>query len=110
MGIEEMPMMAMMIPGMGFGPGMVAPKGKADGPGPKEKEKKEKTSFDLKLDGGFDAAAKIKIIKEVLECTDLGLKEAKELVEKAPTLLKKGVPKEEAEKIIEKMKGVGLKS
>ncbi|KAL2455910.1 Ribosomal protein L12 family protein [Abeliophyllum distichum] len=109
MGIEEMPMMAVMMPGMGFGPGMAGPKGKAGGAGLKEEEKIEKTSFDLKLDGGFDAAAKIKIIKEVRACTDLGLKEAKELVEKAPTLLKKGVPKEEAEKIIEKMKGVGAK-
>ncbi|KAK9128319.1 hypothetical protein Syun_017116 [Stephania yunnanensis] len=41
----------------------------------------EKTSFDLKLEK-FDAAAKIKIIKEVRSFTDLGLKEAKELVEK----------------------------
>ena len=39
----------------------------------------EKTEFDLKLDG-FDAAAKIKVIKEVRGMTDLGLKEAKELV------------------------------
>ncbi|CAI9757836.1 unnamed protein product [Fraxinus pennsylvanica] len=72
MGIEEMPMMAMMMPGMGFGPGMAGQKGKVSGAGPKEEEKKEKTSFDLKLEGGFDAAAKIKIIKEVRACTDLG--------------------------------------
>lgn len=109
MGIEEMPMMAVMMPGMGFAPGMAAAKGKGGGGVAKEEEKKEKTSFDLKLDGGFDAAAKIKIIKEVRACTDLGLKEAKDLVEKAPTLLKKGVTKEEAEKIIGKMKGVGAK-
>ncbi|PIN15811.1 Mitochondrial/chloroplast ribosomal protein L12 [Handroanthus impetiginosus] len=108
MGIEEMPMMAVMMPGMGFAPGMA--KGKGAGAGDaKEEEKKEKTAFDLKLEGGFDAAAKIKIIKEVRACTDLGLKEAKDLVEKAPTLLKKGVTKEEAEKIIEKMKGIGAK-
>ncbi|KAG6392804.1 hypothetical protein SASPL_147031 [Salvia splendens] len=67
------------------------------------------TSFDLKLEGGFDAGAKIKIIKEVRACTDLGLKEAKDLVEKAPTLLKKGVTKDEAEKIIGKMKEIGAK-
>ncbi|CAA6667238.1 unnamed protein product [Spirodela intermedia] len=71
-------------------------------------EKKEKTAFDLKLES-FDAAAKIKIIKEVRTFTDLGLKEAKELVEKAPALLKKGVLKEEAEKIVEKMKAIGAK-
>ncbi|KAK4417411.1 50S ribosomal protein L7/L12 [Sesamum alatum] len=111
MGIEEMPMMAVMMPGMGFAPGMAGAKGKGGGGGAakEEEEKKEKTAFDLKLEGGFDAAAKIKIIKEVRACTDLGLKEAKDLVEKAPTLLKKGVTKDEAEKIIEKMKGVGAK-
>ncbi|KAG6394581.1 hypothetical protein SASPL_145170 [Salvia splendens] len=76
--IDEMPMMAVMMPVMGFGPGIS---------GAKEEEKKVKTSFDLKLEGGFDAGAKIKIIKEVRACTDLGLKEAKDLVEKVPTLL-----------------------
>lgn len=104
--IKEMPGMAFMMPGMGFG----GVKGGTKGGGPaKEEEKKEKTAFDLKLEGGFDASVKIKIIKEVRACTDLGLKEAKELVEKAPTLLKKGVPEEEAEKIIGKMKEVGAK-
>uniref|UniRef100_A0A5B7BWB4 Large ribosomal subunit protein bL12c n=1 Tax=Davidia involucrata TaxID=16924 RepID=A0A5B7BWB4_DAVIN len=104
--INEMPVMAVMMPGMGFGM-----KGAAKGGGAAkgEEKKEEKTAFDLKLEGGFDAAAKIKIIKEVRACTDLGLKEAKDLVEKAPTLLKKGVSKEDAEKIIEKMKGVGAK-
>ena len=65
-------------------------------------------AFDVKLEG-FDAAAKIKVIKEVTTFTDLGLKEAKDLVEKSPTLLKKGVTKEEAETIIAKMKEVGAK-
>lgn len=99
--------MAIMMPGMGFGGG-VGMTGKG-GAASKTEEKVEKTAFDLKLEGGFDAAAKIKIIKEVRTFTALGLKEAKELVEKAPTLLKKGVAKEEAEKIIEKMKEVGAK-
>lgn len=109
LGIEEMPGMAVMMPGMGFAPGMAGGKGKGGGGAAKEEEKKEKTSFDLKLEGGFDAGAKIKIIKEVRACTDLGLKEAKDLVEKAPTLLKKGVTKDEAEKIIGKMKEIGAK-
>nr|GMD49132.1 50S ribosomal protein L7/L12-like [Ipomoea batatas]GMD56481.1 50S ribosomal protein L7/L12-like [Ipomoea batatas] len=87
---------------MGFSPGGLKGKGGAA----KVEEKAEKTVFDLKLEGGFDSGAKIKIIKEVRSFTDLGLKEAKELVEKAPAVLKKGVTKEEAEKIIEKMKGV----
>lgn len=66
----------------------------------------EKTAFDIKLEK-FDAAAKIKVIKEVRAFTDLGLKEAKELVEKAPVVLKKGVTKEEAAPILEKLKEVG---
>lgn len=97
--------MAVMMPGMGFG---ARGPGKAGG-GAAAEEKVEKTAFDLKLEGGFEAGVKIKIIKEVRACTDLGLKEAKDLVEKAPTLLKKGVTKEEAEKIIEKMKEIGAK-
>lgn len=66
----------------------------------------EKTVFDIKLEK-YDAAAKIKIIKEVRAFTDLGLKEAKDLVEKVPCVLKKGVTKEEADSIIEKLKGLG---
>ncbi|PON99562.1 Ribosomal protein [Trema orientale] len=106
LGVKEMPTMVVMMPGMGFGALRGAAKG---GPGAaKGEEKAEKTVFDVKLEG-FDAAAKIKVIKEVRSFTDLGLKEAKELVEKAPTLLKKGVTKEEAEAIIAKMKEVGAK-
>ncbi|XP_059623562.1 uncharacterized protein LOC132266647 [Cornus florida] len=106
LGINEMPVMAVMMPGMGFG---VQGGGKGGGAAKEEEKKVEKTAFDLKLEGGYDAGSKIKIIKEVRACTDLGLKEAKDLVEKAPTLLKKGVTKEEAEKIIEKMKEIGAK-
>lgn len=62
----------------------------------------EKTDFNIKLDG-FDAASKIKVIKEVRAITDLGLKEAKELVEGAPAVLRKGVKKEEAEQIKAKL-------
>ncbi|GLT44637.1 hypothetical protein SLA2020_185230 [Shorea laevis] len=106
--INEMPIMAVMMPGMGFaGAARGAGKGGAGGPG-KGEEKQEKVVFDVKLEG-FEAAAKIKVIKEVRGFTDLGLKEAKDLVEKAPTLLKKGVTKDEAEKIIAKMKEVGAK-
>ncbi|KAJ9172729.1 hypothetical protein P3X46_015939 [Hevea brasiliensis] len=105
--IKEMPVMAVMMPGMGFSGVKGVAKGGA-GAVAKEEEKVEKTVFDVKLEG-FDAAAKIKVIKEVRGFTDLGLKEAKDLVEKAPTLLKKGVTKEEAEKIMVKMKEVGAK-
>ncbi|KAL0763922.1 hypothetical protein Bca101_080073 [Brassica carinata] len=66
----------------------------------------EKTAFDVKLEK-FDAASKIKVIKEIRAFTELGLKEAKDLVEKAPVVVKTGVTKEEAEKIMEKLKAVG---
>lgn len=62
----------------------------------------------MKLES-FEAASKIKVIKEVRSFTDLGLKEAKDLVEKTPSVLKKGVSKEEGEQIIEKMKAIGAK-
>lgn len=71
-----------------------------------EEKKVEKTAFDVKLEK-FDAAAKIKVIKEVRAFTSLGLKEAKDLVEKAPVLLKQGITKEEANDIIEKLKAAG---
>ncbi|CAN6332086.1 unnamed protein product [Urochloa humidicola] len=68
----------------------------------------EKTVFELRLEA-FDAASKIKVIKEIRSFTDLGLKEAKELVEKAPAVIKGGVSKEDAEAIVERMKAVGAK-
>ena len=51
----------------------------ASAPAAEEPKAEEKTEFDVKL-AGFDAAAKIKVIKEVRSITALGLKEAKELV------------------------------
>ncbi|XP_047319125.1 50S ribosomal protein L7/L12 [Impatiens glandulifera] len=72
----------------------------------KEEKKAEKIAFDIKLEK-FDAASKIKVIKEVRAFTNLGLKEAKDLVEKVPVILKQGVTKEEANGIIEKIKAVG---
>ncbi|XP_068643884.1 uncharacterized protein [Aristolochia californica] len=86
---------------MGFG----AHSGSA-GSAKAEEKKTEKTAFDVKLEK-FDTAAKIKVIKEVRTFTNLGLKEAKDLVEKAPVLLKQGVTKEEANDIIEKIKAAG---
>lgn len=80
--------------------------GAASGSAKAEEKKAEKTAFDVKLEK-FDTAAKIKVIKEVRSFTNLGLKEAKDLVEKAPVLLKQGVTKEEANAIIEKIKGAG---
>lgn len=58
---------------------------------------KEKDAFTIKISAAVDAKAKIKVIKEVRAITGLGLKEAKELVEKAPVVVKEGVKKEDAE-------------
>ena len=65
----------------------------------------EKTEFDVVLkDVGPE---KIKVIKVVRELTGLGLKEAKDVVDGAPSTVKEGVPKEEAESIVAKLKEVG---
>lgn len=67
----------------------------------------EKTLFDAELtDAGSN---KIQVIKGVREVTSLGLKEAKDLVEGAPKILKEGVTKEEGEKLIAKFAEVGAK-
>lgn len=66
----------------------------------------EKTSFDVKLKG-FDAKSKIKIIKEVRAATGLGLKEAKELVESAPKVIKEGLSKDEAEALQKTLADLG---
>lgn len=83
-----------------------APSAQGSAGGPAEAKAAEKTAFDIKLEK-FDASAKIKIIKEVRTFTDLGLKEAKDLVEKVPIVIKKGVVKEEAEGIVAKLKELG---
>ena len=68
----------------------------------------EKTEFDVVL-AGFDAAAKIKVIKVVREITGLGLAEAKAVVEGAPKALKEGVSKDEAEELKKKLEEAGAK-
>ena len=68
----------------------------------------EKTEFDVILDG-FDPTAKIKVLKAVREATGLGLGEAKALVEAAPTPIKEGIPKGEAETIKKAVEDVGGK-
>ena len=68
----------------------------------------EKTSFDVVLTG-FDAAAKIKVIKAVREIAGLGLAEAKAFVESAPKALKEGVSKEDAENFKKQLEEAGAK-
>ena len=68
----------------------------------------EKTEFDVVL-AGFDAAAKIKVIKAVREIAGLGLAEAKAFVESAPKALKEGVSKEDAENFKKQLEEAGAK-
>ena len=67
----------------------------------------EKTSFDVILANSGDK--KIQVIKVVRELTNLGLKEAKDVVEGAPKPLKSGVSKEDAETMKKKLEEVGAK-
>jgi large subunit ribosomal protein L7/L12 len=68
----------------------------------------EKTEFDVVL-AGFDASAKIKVIKAVREITGQGLAEAKATVEGAPATLKEAVSKDEAETLKKQLEEAGAK-
>ena len=68
----------------------------------------EKTEFDVVLTG-FDAAAKIKVIKAVREITGQGLAEAKATVEGAHKTLKEGISKADAEELQKKLEEAGAK-
>lgn len=103
LGISDMAMMpmgGMPMPAGGL-PAAGAAGGEAAAPAAEEQ-----TEFTVKLES-FDKAQKIKVIKEVRAVTELGLKEAKDLVEGAPAVLKKGLKKEDAEAIKEKLAAVG---
>lgn len=67
----------------------------------------EKTEFDVELTEV--GASKVKVIKVVREVTGLGLKEAKELVDSAPKVIKEAADKAEAEEIKTKLEGEGAK-
>jgi len=83
--------------GGGGGGGAAAPAAAA----PKE----EKTAFDVVLKSS--GANKINVIKVVRAATSLGLKEAKDLVDKGGQAVKTGVPKEEADKLAKELKDAG---
>src|SRR5262245_25199609 len=94
-GVTAMAPMAMAMPGAGGGGNGAAP----------AVVEEEKTEFNVVLkDFG---ANKINVIKAVREVTTLGLKEAKDLVEAAPTNVKEGVDKAEAETIKAKLVEAG---
>lgn len=82
---------------------MMAQAGPAAGGAAEAKE--EKSTFDIILSTVGDK--KIQVIKEIRVITNLGLKEAKDLVDAAPKLVKEGVSKEEAEQIKKKLEEVG---
>ena len=65
----------------------------------------EKTEFDIELTGVGDK--KINVIKVIRTITSLGLKEAKELVDNAPSKVKEAVPKEEAEDVKKQLEEAG---
>ena len=67
----------------------------------------EKTEFDVELTEV--GSEKVKVIKVVREATGLGLKEAKEVVDGAPKVVKAGASKDEAEEIKKKLEEVGAK-
>lgn len=89
------PVMAAMPVAAGVAPG--APTAQAE----------EKTEFTVVLTNA--GSNKIQVIKVVRAITGLGLKEAKDLVESAPSTVKEGVPKEEAEKMKKELEDAGAK-
>ena len=68
-------------------------------------EAAEQTDFDIMLNSA--GAAKLAVVKEVKNLLGVGLKEAKELVDGAPAVIKEGVPKAEAESIKAALEGAG---
>ena len=77
----------------------------AAGAGAAAEEVEEKTEFDVVLKAAGDQ--KIKVIKAVREATGLGLKEAKDLVDSAPSTIKEAMPKEDADKLVATIKEAG---
>jgi len=82
---------------------MAAPAGGAGGAAPAE----EKSSFTIELTEA--GGQKIAVIKAVREVAGLGLKDAKDLVDKAPAVIKENVPKAEAEEMKKKIEASGAK-
>ena len=88
-----------------FGVSAAAPAAVVAAPAAGAAEAEEKTEFDVVLEGFGDN--KIQVIKAVRELTNLGLKEAKEVVESAPKAVLEGAKKEDAEAAKEKLEAAG---
>ena len=82
-----------------------APAGAAPGAAAAAPAAEEKTEFTVVLKAGGEK--KIQVIKEIRAITSLGLKEAKDLVEGAPSTVKEGVSKQEADEIKKKLEAQG---
>ena len=89
--------------GVSAAAGVVVAAAGGDGAGAAE----EKDSFDVELTEV--GPNKVKVIKVVRDCTGLGLKEAKDVVDGAPKVLKEGASKEEANEIKEKLEAEGAR-
>ena len=88
-----------------FGVSAAAPVAVAAAPAEAAPAEEEKTMFNIVLkDGGTNKIGAIKVVREI---TELGLKEAKDLVDKAPQTVKEGVKKEDAEAIKAKFEEIG---
>jgi len=83
--------------------------GPAAGPAAPAEKPPEQTEFTVVLEGLADPTKKINVIKVVREITNLGLKEAKDLVEGAPKAVKENIPKDEAAAIKKKLEDGGAK-
>jgi len=90
-----------------FGVSAAAPAMMMAGPAAAPAEVEEKTSFSVEITEA--GANKIAVIKTVRELTEMGLKDAKDLVDDAPKMLKEGVKKEEAEAMKKKLEEAGAK-
>lgn len=88
-----------------FGVTAAAPMAVAAAPAGGDAAAEEKTEFDVELTSIGDK--KINVIKAIRELTQLGLKEAKEMVESAPTVVKEAVAKDEAESVKAKLEEAG---
>lgn len=100
--IPDMPMGGFAA-GPGAGPAVAAAPAEEEEAAPAAAEK---TLFNLKLEK-FDAGSKPKVIKEIKALLGLSLVDSKKFVESAPKMMKEGVPKEEAEKMVETLKALG---
>ena len=94
------------ITGAAFMPAAAAAPGAA--PAAAAAKEEEQTEFKVTLIS-VGEGKKIPVLKELRALTNLGLKEAKDMIEKTPSIIKEGVNKEEAEKIRTKLEEVGAK-